>query len=75
MHEFVRLALTPNIRNRALKVGLLVGTLLGLINHGPALLDGSFSWTNTLQLLVTYLVPYGVATYSGVGALRSTQAQ
>lgn len=40
----------------------MVGTQLNLINQGPAWLDGeAVSW---LHLLLNYLVPYSVASYS-----------
>lgn len=47
---------------RAAKVGLIVGTLLVAINQGPLILAGGFPplW----QVLLTYLVPYSVSSYS-----------
>ena len=46
----------------ALKVALVVGTLLNLINQGGRLLDGlPLSW---FHVLLNYLVPYCVASYS-----------
>ena len=51
-----------NIVRNALQVSLVVGTLLNLINQGGQLLQGSgVIWH---QLLLNYLVPYCVATYS-----------
>jgi len=51
---------------RSVKVALLVGTVLALINHYDAILNGSFNRTNTIQIVLTYLVPYCVATYASV---------
>lgn len=46
----------------ALKVALVVGTLLNIINRGGRLLDGlSPSW---FHVALNYLVPYCVSTYS-----------
>jgi len=47
---------------RGLRVSLIVGTLLTLINQGDLLLAGQFPplW----KILLTFLVPYGVSTYS-----------
>ncbi len=56
---------------RSLKVALVVGTLLGLINHGDAMLAGTMTARRWIQVGLTYLVPYLVATYGAVGALRS----
>lgn len=51
---------------RSIKVALIIGTILALINHGQDLLSGHFSWHWVIPLLVTYLVPFSVATYSQV---------
>ncbi len=51
---------------RSIKVALLVGTILALINHYDAILNGSFNRTNTIQIVLTYFVPYCVATYASV---------
>lgn len=51
---------------RSLKVALFVGTILALINHYDAILNGTFNRTNTIQIILTYLVPYCVATYASV---------
>lgn len=55
-----------DIVRRALKVALVVGTLLTLINHGPALLEYQLTSHHYLQIALTYLVPYLVSTYSAV---------
>jgi hypothetical protein len=49
------------VRN-ALRVSLVVGSVLNLINQGSALLNGGpISW---IQMLMNYLVPCCVASYS-----------
>ncbi len=73
--SFLELALLPEVRNRALKVALVVGTLLALINHADAVISQTFGLINALKVLLTYCVPYAVATYSAVGALRDTEAR
>ena len=55
----------------AIKVALVVGTVLALINHGPALLALELSRQQMLQIALTYLVPYGVSTYSSVKVLKN----
>jgi hypothetical protein len=43
---------------------LIVGTILNLINQGDALFgDGRINWT---KVILTFAVPYCVATYGAV---------
>ena len=51
---------------RSLKVALVVGTVLALINHGDSLLAGRLSMGVAAKIAMTYLVPYAVATWSAV---------
>jgi hypothetical protein len=55
---------------RSVKTALVVGTVLGLINHGEALLSGQFTPEQLVPLLVTYLVPFTVATYGQIQGKR-----
>lgn len=73
--SFLQLALLPGVVKRALKVAAVVGTLLALINHADAVLNGTFAAKNTLQVILSYLVPYAVATYSAVGTLREADRE
>jgi hypothetical protein len=54
----------------SLKTALLVGSILGLINHGPALVTGHFTTAQLAPLLLTYLVPFSVATYGQIQGKR-----
>ena len=69
----LKLALSKNVRNRALRVSLLVGSILVLINHADSIYNGSLKATNLLQILATYIVPYLVSTYSSVSALKDQE--
>ena len=69
--SFMKIALSSKVVKSAIKVSLIVGTLLALINHGDALLRLSLTGKNIFQILLTYLVPYCVATYSSVGAIQT----
>ena len=71
---FIELALSAPVVTRAVKVAALVGTLLVLINHADSLFAGTFTIQNFGQALLTYLVPYGVSTWSAVSALRENAA-
>jgi hypothetical protein len=48
---------------RSMKVALVVGTVLALINHYGALISGRLGIVELLQILVTYAVPFSVATF------------
>lgn len=56
------IASSPQVVGLALRMSALIGTVLNLINQGDALL-GTASLVPG-KLLLTYLVPYCVATYS-----------
>lgn len=62
MRGLLGLALSPAIARGALQVSAVVGTLLNLINQGEALWsDAAVSWPH---VLMNYVVPYCVASYS-----------
>jgi len=62
MTELLRAALIRRIVASALRISLVVGTVLNAINQGSAIFgDAAVSW---LHVLLNYLVPYCVASYS-----------
>lgn len=58
------LAITDSVPIRSLKVAILVGSALNLINQGDALF-GSHP-INWLKLGLTFAMPYAVSTYGAV---------
>lgn len=68
--SFLSIALSRNVVARATRVALIVGTVLALINHGDRILGLTLTGSNIWQILLTYLVPYAVSTWSAVGAIR-----
>lgn len=56
---------------RALKVAAIVGTILALINHGEKILSMSMLGQDWLKVILTYLVPYGVSTWSAVAVIKT----
>jgi hypothetical protein len=68
--SFLSIALTQEVIIVALKMALIVGTILGLINHGNGLIEGTLTSTQVLQIIITYSVPYCVSTYSSVKAIQ-----
>lgn len=61
-----KLAFTGGVPRRSLIVAVVVGVILNLINQGDALVVGGA--LDYLKLALTFVVPYGVATYGAVGA-------
>lgn len=57
-------ATTDGVPQRSLRIALVVGTVLNLINQGDALLGTAhLDW---FKLGLTYVVPYLVGTYGAV---------
>ena len=61
---YCAIASSQSIVSRALKISLIVGTTLNLINQGDILIHISLEDLNYFKLLLTYLVPYSVTTYT-----------
>ncbi len=55
---------------RSIKTALVVGSILAAINHGQDILSGQLSWHWLVPMLVTYLVPFSVATFGQVQGKR-----
>jgi len=56
----------PVIRTNAFYTSLMVGTVLVLINQGQNLLRGAIHFWLVFKLILTYAVPYLVASFSAV---------
>ena len=54
----------------AIKLALVVGTILALINHGQAMFTGHVTFDLFIPILITYCVPFTVAMYSQVQGKR-----
>ncbi len=68
MKRFFILARKPEVVIRAVKVALIVGTALTLINQGDRLIAGMApGW---IKMALTYLIPYCVSTHGAVTAMR-----
>jgi hypothetical protein len=55
---------SDGVPRRSFFVALVVGTILNLINQGDAMIGDA--GLNFIKLLLTYAVPYCVATYGAV---------
>jgi hypothetical protein len=58
------------ILRRSIVTCLIVGAVLTLINQGDALVRGEFNAAMAWKIGLTFLVPFVVATMSGVAAVR-----
>ena len=72
--SWLALALRADVVRRAARTAVVVGGVLVGINYGDALLAGSVTTQELLKMVLTVFVPYGVSTYSSVGALRAARA-
>lgn len=63
----IRLAFSAPVLLRSVRVALVVGSSLNLINQGNGILHG-FRGLDLPRFFLNFLVPYLVATYSAVQA-------
>jgi hypothetical protein len=65
---------SPEVIPSALKVAVVVGSLLFTINHGKALMSGQMNSDRWLSGAITYVVPYLVNAH-GQYVAKSRQTQ
>ncbi len=70
MRLFFKHACDPVCIKRSIKVALVIGTILLIINHYDELVYGTLNTTNIVQIGLTYLVPYFVATFGSAMQAR-----
>jgi hypothetical protein len=71
MSAWISIACRRDVVIRALRVAVLVGTILVAINQGDALLSGTLAPGVIGKIVLTYCVPYAVSTYASVAAIRA----
>ena len=64
--RFAQVACTKSVVYKALKIALIVGTVLNIINQGDILASMQFEKINVYKFILTYVVPYSVTTYTAV---------
>ena len=62
--------LFPPVFRRAVRVAVLVGTALFLINQADVVLGGDLTPGVAAKIGLTYLIPFSVATYSALAINR-----
>jgi hypothetical protein len=65
-----QLAMHPATVRRALYTSAVVGSILVVINHGNAILEGEMTLPRILRAALTFAVPYAVSTASSVSTRR-----
>jgi len=75
MKAFLRHACDRTCVVRSIKVALVVGTVLALINHYDAIFAGALTSRGVFQILLTYLVPFGVSAYGSAMQARHLELQ
>lgn len=68
---FLSLAFSSHVFVPALKVALVVGTVLAFINHSEAIFMMQIDSERLAKIVFTFIVPYCVSTYSSVKAIKS----
>ena len=71
--SFLSIATSRSTISSALKVALVVGTLLALINHYDKIPTLNFQASDIFKIILTYFVPYGVSTWSAVKAIQANE--
>ncbi len=69
MRRWLAAAARPDVVRRSIKVCLLVGTLLVVINYSDRALNGDLTALDAVKMLLTYAVPYCVSTFVSVSTL------
>ena len=62
--------LYPRVRDRAVRVALVVGVVLFAINQLDVVLSGELTPLVFVKILLTFAVPYTVSTYSALQVNR-----
>jgi len=70
LYYWLRLATRQDVIMRSLRVAVLVGTILVLINYLDHMMGPALGQVDLLKMGLTYLVPYCVSTYASVQSLH-----
>ena len=70
MRAWLAIAFQESVYKRALKMTVVVGSILAFINHGDSLISGDMTTAEWIKVALTFLVPYCVSTFASVQAIR-----
>jgi len=62
------------ILKQSLKISIIVGTILNIINQGDYLFNMMFNDINYFKLALTYFVPFCVSTYTAITVKMQQEA-
>ena len=62
--------INKNIK-RAIKVAIVVGSLLNTINSYDVFWYGNFNTRNVIRIVLTYITPFCVSLYSSIKATKN----
>lgn len=71
--DAVRLILTGATFHTALRVAMVVGTLLTVVNQAEVILDGEATWVTAVRVACNYLIPYVVASIGYLAPFRTEE--
>jgi hypothetical protein len=71
VREALRRTFAASSVRRSLTVALVIGTVLNAINQGPEIVSGQ--WPVWWKLILTYFVPFAVASYGSYAAFLSSE--
>jgi hypothetical protein len=74
MKSWLLVASRPQVMQRSAKVAIVVGTILGVINHSDKMLAGNVDVITALKLGFTYLVPFSVSIWASVQAIITAES-
>ena len=69
------IAFQAEIVRRSLRISLIVGSLLTLINNADVIWSNGLDLVLGLKVLLTYCVPYAVSTYASVSTVIAANQQ
>jgi hypothetical protein len=75
MREWLQLSCDRSVVLRGFAFSAIVGTILVVVNHGDALMNGDVSTARVMKIVITMLIPYCVSTVSSVGAMQTARRE
>jgi len=73
MGIWMQRSFSPKFVRRGLKVALVVGTILTIINQGDVIASGDISPGLLIKILLNYCVPYFVSVYAELEVVAGQQ--
>ena len=73
LNKWLKLACEPPVLMRGIRVAVIVGPILILLNHGDTLFFGTVTSAVALKMILTPLVPFCVSVYSSVSTIIRRQ--